>query len=136
MIKKVLILLSMLVTFPLFAERQFVECQNMALNGGEVPKWVSLLFEQGNEKKARKLLDIGKHEKIFYQKLEGENLNIVKSIARQMIYRKASGIEDETMDDYSAVINALHNVADFWILERDTESGEKIYSYYTVYSMK
>lgn len=136
MIKKALILLSILASFPLFAERQFVECQNMAVNGGEAPKWIEVLFEQGNEKKARKLLDVGKREKIFFEKLEGENLNVVKSIAKQMIYRKASGNESEDEKDYSAVINALHNVAEFWVLEKDTESGDKIYTYYTVYSMK
>ena len=91
MIKKALILLSILASLPLFAQRQFVECQNMAVNGGEKPKLIEVLFEQGDEKKARKLLDIGKREKIFFEKLEGENLSVVKSIARQVIYRKASG---------------------------------------------
>ena len=136
MIKKALILLSILASLPLFAQRQFVECQNMAVNGGEKPKWIEVLFEQGDEKKARKLLDIGKHEKIFFEKLEGESLNVIKSGARQMIYRKASGNESDDKKDYSAVINALHNVAEFWVLEKDTESGKNIYIYYTVYSMK
>lgn len=136
MIKKALILLSILASLPLFAQRQFVECQNMAVNGGEKPKWIEVLFEQGDEKKTRKLLDIGKHEKIFFEKLEGENLSVVKSGARQLIYRKASGNEGIDEKDYSAVINALHNVADFWVLEKDTQSGKNIYIYYTVYSMK
>ncbi len=129
--KKILLALMLLLSTNIFAERKFVSCQNMAVNGGEKPKWVFFLFDKHNEKKARKLLDIGANEKILYKKLEGANLDITKSIAKQMIYQDAkfeSGNEED-------VINALHNEADFWILEEDEETKEEIYTYYTLYSI-
>lgn len=131
-IRKIFLLLIMLLAATkIFAERKFVSCQNMAVNGGEKPKWVFFLFDKHNEKKARKLLDIGANEKILYKKLEGANLDMTKSIAKQMIYQDAKFESDNEED----VINALHNEADFWILEEDEETKEEIYTYYTVYSI-
>ena len=129
--KKILLALMLLLSTNIFAERKFVSCQNMAVNGGEKPKWVFFLFDKHNEKKARKLLDIGANEKILYKKLEGENLEITKSLARQMIYQDAK-FESENEDD---VINALHCEADFWILEEDVQTKEQVYTYYALYSI-
>ncbi len=121
--------IAFLLALPLCAERRMVDCQNIAVNGGESPKWVSLLFEKHNEKKARKELEIGKDEKLFYQKAESESLEFAKSLVRQSIYRDALAGKE------NAVLNALHTVAEFWILEEDSETKSRVYTFYAVYAM-
>ena len=127
--RKTIFLCLLIFSLPLFAERAFVNCQNIAVNGGESPKWLTFLFERHNEKRARKELEIESDEEIFFCKVEGENLEMLKTLARQTIYKDANGGDDV------GAINALRNVADFWILEKDSEKG-LLYTYYTVYAKK
>lgn len=133
----ILLSLSVFILFAQSSSRKLIDCQNIAINGGESPKWVSLLFDENkkNEKKARKLLSIAQNELIFYQKEEGQSLDIIKLLAKQKIYQRASGFSAENNEVQSTILNALHKAAEFWILEEESGTKEQLYTYYTVYSM-
>ena len=105
---------------PAFSERVLVDCQNIAVNGGEIP-----------EKRLRRDFSISDEERVIFASAESSKLELAKTLSRQNAQTKA--LEKKTAG--AKKLSGLKKVAEFWIREREEETGALIYTYFVVYSI-